>query len=82
MIFSLTHLSSRLAVYDRICVKATQVALAAGFFQCVLGTRFGSLELKIGSLDSEKIVIRSTESEKIGSLKSEKSGPDRFISGT
>jgi len=32
MIFSLTDLSSRLVVYDRICVKATQVALAAGVF--------------------------------------------------
>jgi len=40
-----------------------------------LGTRFGSLE-------SEKIIIGSPESKKIGSLESEKSGPYRFISGT
>jgi len=38
----------------------------------VLRTRFGSLELKIGSL----------ESEIIGSLESEKSGPYRSIPGT
>jgi len=37
----------------------------------VLGTQFGSLELKIGFLDTEKIII--------GSLESEKSGPDMFI---
>jgi len=46
-----------------------------GFFQGVLGTRFGSLEFEIGCLESEKIIIRSLESEKIGSLESEKSGP-------
>jgi len=40
----------------------------AGFFQGVLGTRFGSLEFKIGSLESEKIIIGSPESEKIRSL--------------
>jgi len=34
----------------------------------VLGTRFGSLELKIGSLESEKVITGSLESEKIGSL--------------
>ena len=45
------------------------------FFKGVLGTRFGSLELKIGSLESEKIIIGSLESEKIGSRESEKSGP-------
>jgi len=28
-----------------------------GFFKDVLGTRFGSLELKIGSLESEKAGI-------------------------
>jgi len=39
-----------------------------GFFKGVLGTRFGSLELKIGSLHSEEFIIRSLESEKIGSL--------------
>jgi len=38
-------------------------------------TRFKSLELKIGSLESEKIIIGFQESEKIGSLESEKSGP-------
>jgi len=41
-------------------------------FKSVLGTRFGSLELKIGSL----------ESEKIGSPESERSDPYRFIPGT
>jgi len=41
------------------------------FLRC-LGTRFVFLELKIGSLDSEKIE----------SLESEKSGPCRFIPGT
>jgi len=47
----------------------------AGFLQGVLGTRFVSLELKIGSLELEKLIIGSLESEKIGSLESEKSGP-------
>jgi len=46
----------------------------SGFFQGVLGTRFGSLELQIGSLESAKIII--------GSLESEKSGPYRSIPGT
>jgi len=41
-------------------------------FQSVLGTRFWSLKLNIGSL----------ESEKIGSLESEKSGPYKSIPGT
>jgi len=40
-----------------------------GFFKGGLGTRFGFLELKIESL----------ESEKIGFLESEKSGPYRSI---
>jgi len=44
-------------------------------------TRFGSLELKIGSLESAKIIIRSQESEKIGSLETKKSGPFRSIPG-
>jgi len=46
-----------------------------------LGIRFGSLESKIGSLESEKITIGSLESEKIiiGSLELEKSGPYRSI---
>ena len=40
----------------------------------MLGTRFESLELKIGSQESEKIII--------GPLESEKSGPYRSIPGT
>ena len=39
-----------------------------GFFSSVSGTRFGSLELNIESLETEKIIIGSLESEKIGSL--------------
>jgi len=54
----------------------------AAFFQGILGTRFGSLELKIGSLKWKKIIIGYQELEKIGSLESEKSGPYRSISGT
>jgi len=46
----------------------------ARFFKGVLGTPFGSLELKIGSLEPEKIIN--------GSLESEKSGPYRSIPGT
>ena len=42
--------------------------MKSGFFKDVLGTRFGSLE-------SEKIIIRSLELEKIGSLESEKRVP-------
>jgi len=42
-------------------------------FKRVLGTRFESLELKIGSLESEKIIIVSLELEK--------SGPCRPIRG-
>ena len=38
--------------------------------QGFLRTRIGALELKIGSLESEKIIIGSLESEKIGSLES------------
>jgi len=53
-----------------------------GFFKGVLGTRFGSLEFQIGSLRSEEIIIGSRQSEKIGSLGSEKSGPYRSIPGT
>jgi len=41
-----------------------------------------SLELKIGSLESEKVIIGYLESEKIGTLASEKSGPCRSIPGT
>jgi len=45
----------------------------AGFFKGVLETQFGSPEFEIGSLESEKIIISSLESEK--------SGPYRSISG-
>ena len=38
------------------------------FFKGVLGTGFRSLELKIGSLESSKIVIGPLESEEIGSV--------------
>jgi len=38
--------------------------------------------LKIGSLESEKIINGSQESEKIGSLESEESGPYTSISCT
>jgi len=56
--------------------------LAQGFLKGVLGTRFGSLEFKIGSLESEKIIIVSLGSEKIGSLESEKSCPYKSMPGT
>jgi len=36
----------------------------------VLGTRFGSIELKMGSLDSEKIISGFLESEKSGLYRS------------
>ena len=49
-----------------------ETLIISGFFKGVLGTRFGSLELKIGFL----------ETEKIWSLESEKSGPYRSIPGT
>jgi len=51
------------------------ILIKPGFLQGVLGTRFGSLEFQIGSLESEKIIIGSLDSEKIGSLELEKSGP-------
>jgi len=38
--------------------------------------------LKIGSLESAKIIIGFLESEKIGHLESEKSGPYRPTPGT
>jgi len=38
-------------------------AVTQGFYG-VLGTRIGSLELKIGSLESAKVVMGSLESEK------------------
>jgi len=50
------------------CICTNQV------FKGDLRTRFGSLELKIRSLQSEKIII--------GSLESEKSGLYRAIPGT
>ena len=58
---------------SHICASDTQIRTASQtyvqvLFQSVLGTRFGSLELKIGSLESEKIIIWSQKSEKIGSL--------------
>jgi len=40
------------------------------------------MELKIGSLESEKIIIGSLKSDKIGSLESEKSGLYTSIPGT
>jgi len=43
-------------------------------FYGVLGTRFGSLELKIRSVEPQKVIIRSLESKK--------SGPYRSIPGT
>jgi len=36
----------------------------------VLGTQYGSLELNIGSLESEKIIIGFLESQKSGSYSS------------
>jgi len=51
-------------------------------FYGVLRTRFGSLEFQIGSLESEKIIIKSLKCEKIGALESEKSGPYRSILST
>jgi len=41
------------------------------FFKGIVGTRFGSLELK----------IRSLESDKVGSLESEKSDPYMSVRG-
>ena len=49
-----------------------KLGIICRFFKGVLATRLGSLELKIGSL----------ESAKIGSPKSEKSGPFMSIPGT
>jgi len=48
-----------------------KIAPKSGFFKGVLGTRFRSLKLKIGCLESEKVV----------SLESEKSDPYRSIPG-
>ena len=52
-----------------------------GFWD-VSETRFRSIELIIGSLESQKIIIGSLEAEKIGSSESEKSGPYRSIPDT
>jgi len=41
-----------------------------------------SLEFQIGSLESEKIVMGSLKSEKIGPLESEKSGPYKSKPGS
>ena len=57
-------------------------ALNQGYFEGVLGTRFGSLVFQIGSLESEKNITGSLKSEKIGSLETQKSGPYRYIPGT
>jgi len=54
--------------------RSARRLIQAGFFKGVLGTRFGSLELTIGSLESAKIIIRP--------LGSEKSGPYRSTPGT
>jgi len=52
------------------------------FFLSDLRTRFGSLEFQIGSQESEKIIIESLKSEKIGSRESEKLSHYRSIPGT
>jgi len=44
------------------------------FFKFFLGT-------PVGSLESDKIIVGSLQSEKIGSLESEKSGPYMSIPG-
>jgi len=36
---------------------------SSGFFKGVLGTQFWSLDFQIGSLESQKIIIRSLKSE-------------------
>jgi len=56
------------------------IAYIQGSFKGVLGTRFGFLELKTRSLESEKSIIASAE--KIGSLESEKLGPYSSIPDT
>jgi len=43
---------------------------------------WGVLGTQIGSLESEKIIIGSLESDKIGSLESEKSLAYRSVPGT
>jgi len=55
-------------VYQHLLRTPSSSPLSPGFFKGVLGTRFGSLEFQIGSLESEKNIIRLLKSEKIGSL--------------
>jgi len=52
--------------------KKKHTAPIYSFFKGILGTQFGSLEFQIGSLESQKIIIGSLKSDKIGSLESEK----------
>ena len=60
-----------------ICIRKTSLLhrsddyigfIPSQVFWGVLRTRFGTLEFKIGSLESEKIIIGFLASEKIGSL--------------
>jgi len=60
---------------------ATILALDQVFLS-VLGSRFGSLELKNGSLESEKLIIGFLYSGKIVSLEPRKSCPYWSIPGT
>jgi len=60
--------------FDRILVYSEEYILKQVLVKGVSGTRFGSIELKIGSLESAKIII--------GSIESDKSGPCRSIPGT
>jgi len=62
-------LCTLLAVYLLICYDCNWLApccpfiFGQGFVKGVLGTRFGSLELKIVSWESAQIIIESQESE-------------------
>jgi len=58
-----------------------QLTLKQGFIRCFRDAIRG-LGLKIGSLESDKIIIGFLKSGKIGSLESEKSSPYRSIPGT
>ena len=70
---------------EQPCLDHFSIAQDQVFLKCFrdrfLGISwwFGSLDLKIRSLESEKIIIGCLESEKIGSLESEKSSPYRSI---
>jgi len=56
----------RIAVHRKFQCKSVNKNLnITRVFQGVLGTRFGSIEFQILSLESEKIIIRSLEYEKI-----------------